>query len=152
MRLTLIMDHTTCAHPTPNIYAFYPTCHKTIPGMMLCQLMKHQLMKHRIWDAKQKTTSPSPVSMRVQVKNTGSENWIGLSYLDPSISVPLSFEVSEIQSLILSKYIHIICGLYNNSWDKLGRKHYSYSEREKTKQLITSVKQWQLSALLIPAF
>lgn len=38
------MDHTTCAHSTPNIsHAFYPTCHKTIPGMMLCQSMKHQL-------------------------------------------------------------------------------------------------------------
>jgi len=47
--------------------------------------------------------------------NTGSETRIGLSHLYPSLSVGLSFEVLEIQYLTLSKYIHIICGLYDNS-------------------------------------
>lgn len=60
---------------------------------------------HCPWEMWLKTITTKP--------NTGSENRIGLSHLYPSLSVPLSFEVLEIQYLTLSKYIHIICGLYN---------------------------------------
>lgn len=110
------------------MYAFHLTLHELRPVKDVPPINETSIKSAgRVCDSKQKTTYLFPPSTGDVVKtttvtttktttsttkpNTGPENQTVLSPLP----VRLSFEVLAIQHLMLSKYIHLICGLYNNS-------------------------------------
>lgn len=88
------MDHTTCAHSTPNIMSCILYYSDSIPQMRFHQLMKYQLMC-KICNSNQKTTYPFLASMGNVVKNTDQK--VELDNLNSTLPfVSFSFEILEI--------------------------------------------------------